>query len=134
MTIAGVSLITTQNFHDSRGSLGVLESPKNVPFDIKRIYFLYNNSGENRGAHAHKNLQQCLICVAGSCKIYLDNGSESVSHNMDNSEECLLLNGVIWRDITDLSTDSVLLVLASDHYKKDDYLHTIDEFREWIRK
>lgn len=118
---------------DDRGQLVALEEYKDIPFDIKRVYYIYRTEeGVRRGFHAHKNLEQILVCVHGSCKILLDNGWEKETVLLDNPCEGLYIANDIWREMYDFSPDAVLLVLASELYDEADYIRNYDAFLEFI--
>lgn len=118
---------------DDRGQLVALEEYKDIPFDIKRVYYIYRTEeGVRRGFHAHKNLEQILVCVHGNCKILLDNGTEKENVLLDNPCEGLYISNDIWREMYDFSPDAVLLVLASEPYDEGDYIRNYDEFLEFI--
>ena len=109
-----VTLINLQRHGDSRGSLVVLEENKNVPFPVKRVYYMFDTvHGERRGFHAHKKLQQLAVVVKGSCWFHLDDGIEQQQVFMDNSAQALLLPPMLWHEMYDFSEDCVLMVLAS---------------------
>lgn len=119
---------------DERGSLISLESLKNIPFEVKRVYYMYDlETFLPRGFHAHKNLQQILVCVNGFCKVVLDDGIEKVEVELDSPDKGLLLENVIWREMHSFSNDCVLMVLASDFYDENDYLRDYEEFIEYIQ-
>lgn len=118
---------------DERGQLVVLEELKDIPFNIKRVYYMYSTTeGVTRGYHAHKNLQQILICVHGSCKIRLDNGKEKEIVVLDNPNEGLYVTNNMWREMFDFSPDAVLMVLASEYYDEADYIRDYDEFLKFV--
>ena len=120
---------------DDRGQLVALEEMKEVPFDIKRVYYMYDTTeGVTRGRHAHKALEQILICVHGSCKILLDNGEEKVVVPLDKPNEGLYVSNVMWREMFDFSEDAVLMVLASELYDEEDYIRDYDEFLKYVGK
>jgi len=104
---------------DERGSLTVAE--KVIPFEIKRVYWVYQFSAK-RGGHRHKKTLQALICINGSCEIFIDNGKEKKSILLDRSNKCLILEPDDWHTMDSINQDSVLLVMASEHYDKDDYI------------
>lgn len=119
---------------DSRGNLVSLESGKNIPFEIKRIYYLYGLNDEPRGFHAHKKLKQFLFCIHGACSVKLDNGqSETLIHISDPSEG-IFLDQLIWHEMYNFSQDCVLMVLADDHYNESDYIRSYDDFKDYIIK
>lgn len=118
---------------DERGSLVALESYKNIPFDIKRVYYIFGTkSGVVRGLHAHKNLMQVLICLKGSCRVVLDDGSIKEQVVLNTPNQGLLVENIIWREMHDFSADCVLLVLASENYDENDYIRDYGEFLEVI--
>ena len=127
-----MSLIETLNFKslgDHRGSLVALEGGKSVPFDIKRIYYIFDTKEDvSRGFHAHKNLKQVAVCVTGSCRFVLDNGKIKEEIILDDSTKGLLITGLVWREIYDFSSNCVLMVLASEHYDESDYIRDYDSF------
>lgn len=123
-----------QQHGDERGQLVALEEMKDIPFEIKRVYYMYDTGeGVRRGFHAHKSLEQILICIHGKCKILLDNGEEQKVVPLEKPYEGLYIANDMWREMFDFSPDAVLMVLASDFYKEEDYIRNYDEFVEFIR-
>lgn len=118
---------------DYRGILVAIQQIKDIPFEIKRIYYMYGTK-ENviRGCHAHKTLQQVLICINGSCKILLDNGAERETVILDKKNLGIYIGANIWREMFEFSKDAILLVLASDYYDEKDYIRNYDEFLKSI--
>jgi len=126
-------LITFQRHGDDRGMLIALEQNKEIPFAIKRVYYLYDTLADvTRGYHAHKSLEQILICVHGSCKIRLDNGREKAVVNLDKPDIGLYIANNMWREMFDFSSDAVLMVLASQVYDESDYIRNYDEFLKFV--
>lgn len=127
-------IISFQQHGDERGMLVALEENKEIPFQIKRVYYMYN-TGENvrRGYHAHKKLEQILICVHGTCMIHLDNGREVEEVCLDKPYEGLYIANNVWREMYNFSEDAVLLVLASELYDESDYLRDYQKFIEYIK-
>lgn len=127
-----MSLIQLLNFPplgDDRGSLIALEEFKNIPFEIKRIYYIFDTKeGVGRGFHAHKELKQIAICVSGKCRMVLDNGKAREDVWLDSPTKGILIGNLIWREMHDFSKDCVLLVLASNYYNETDYIRDYDEF------
>lgn len=118
---------------DDRGQLVALEEMKDIPFEIKRVYYMYDTTqGVTRGHHAHKHLEQILICVHGSCKILLDNGHEKKIVPLEKPYEGLYVANNMWREMYDFSPDAVLMVLASDFYDESDYIRDYDEFLKFV--
>ncbi|WP_031407024.1 sugar 3,4-ketoisomerase [Geobacillus vulcani] len=117
---------------DHRGSLVAIESYKQVPFEIKRVYYIFGTKfNVKRGVHAHKNLQQILIAVSGSCTVVVDDGFKKQEFEMDSPRKGLFIDKLIWREIKNFSSDCVLLVLASDYYSELDYIRDYDEFKKY---
>lgn len=127
--MALANLIHLSVLGDERGSLIALEGNKNIPFDIKRIYYIYGTkTGVSRGFHAHKALKQVAIAVSGSCHFILDNGVEREDILLNNPAQGLLIESFMWREMHDFSDDCVLMVLANQLYDEDDYIRNYDEF------
>lgn len=128
-----IELIRLPRFTDPRGNLSVVENQKNIPFDIKRVYFTYDvPAGESRAHHAHKALRQLIIAVSGSFTVELDDGSEKCTVLLNKPYEGLLVNPGIWRNLVDFSTGAVALVLCSEFYDPDDYIFDYSEFKEYV--
>lgn len=124
-----------QQHGDDRGQLVALEELKDIPFEIKRVYYMYDTgAGVRRGFHAHKSLEQILICIHGSCKILMDNGEEKKIVPLEKPYEGLYISNNIWREMYDFSPDAVLMVLASDYYKEEDYIRDYDEFLRFVKE
>lgn len=127
-----MSLIKSISFKplgDERGSLVALEGNKSVPFDIKRVYYIFGTKeGVSRGFHAHQNLKQVAVCVTGSCRFVLDNGKQREEVVLDKSTTGLLIEDLTWREMHDFSPDCVLMVLASEYYDESDYIRDYEEF------
>ena len=114
---------------DDRGSLVSLEQNENVPFDVKRVYYIFDTaSGVSRGYHAHKNLEQILICVSGSCRVVLDDGVERKSLTLNTPSKGLYIGNYLWREMHDFSDNCVLMVLASEKYDESDYIRNYEDF------
>lgn len=120
---------------DDRGQLIALEEFNDIPFRIKRVYYMYDTAvGVVRGKHAHKSLEQILICIHGTCKIRLDNGCEKKIVNLEKPYEGLYVANNMWREMYDFSPDAVLMVLASDVYDEKDYIRDYDEFLKCVKE
>ena len=133
-TIYDCKLLDLRKITDPRGNLTVIEGKGDIPFDIKRVYYLYDvPGGESRGAHAHKELYQLLIAANGSFTVTLDDGTDKVTHNLKRPYYGLLIVPGIWRDLDDFSSGSVCLCLASEHYEAEDYIRDYNEFLDYIK-
>lgn len=124
-----------QQHGDDRGQLVALEELKDIPFEIKRVYYMYDTgAGVRRGYHAHKSLEQILICIHGSCKILLDDGAEQSVVALEKPYEGLYVSNAMWREMFDFSPDAVLMVLASEYYDESDYIRNYDEFLAYAKR
>ena len=124
-----------QQHGDERGQLVALEEFKDIPFEIKRVYYMYDTGeGIHRGLHAHKPLKQILICIHGSCKVLLDNGEEKKIVSLEKPYEGLYIAHNMWREMYDFSPDAVLMVLASEYYDESDYIRDYDEFLNSVKE
>lgn len=127
-------IIDLQKHSDNRGDLVAVERCSEIPFEIKRIYYLFNTADHvRRGYHAHKNLEQILICVHGSVTIRLDDSYTSEEVILNNPAQGLYLKSSMWREMYNFSEDAVLLVMASELYDEDDYIRDYQQFCEMIR-
>lgn len=124
-----IKWIDFQILGDERGSLVSIEQGMLIPFEIKRIYYLYNTGeGVSRGYHAHRQLQQVAICVSGKCRMVLDDGSVREEVWLDCPTKGLLIESMMWREMHDFSPDCVLLVIASQPYNESDYIRNYQVF------
>ncbi|CAB1217408.1 sugar 3,4-ketoisomerase [Acinetobacter bouvetii] len=124
-----IKFLPLQTHGDERGSLIALEQGKNIPFEIKRVYYLFNTGTDvRRGFHAHKDLTQVVVAVRGSCRFLLDDGKERITLLLDNPAQGLLIDSCIWREMYDFSEDCVLMVLANHLYDESDYIRNYDDF------
>ena len=118
---------------DDRGILISLEENKNIPFDIKRVYYIFGTEqGVARGFHAHKELVQIAICIKGSCSFLMDDGNEKETVILDTPAIGLVIDVMQWHEMHDFSEDCILMVLASDYYNEADYIRDYDEFKEVV--
>ncbi|MBG5986036.1 WxcM-like domain-containing protein [Proteus vulgaris] len=128
-----IRLIQLQSYGDERGSLVALEDHKNIPFTIKRVYYIFDTKEKViRGYHAHKKLKQLAIVLKGSCRFKLDDGKEKIDILLDNPAQGLYIESFIWREMFDFSEDCVLLVLADSYYDEADYVRDYDKFLEMV--
>lgn len=120
---------------DERGSLIAIEGNKNIPFDIKRVYYVYGTKQDVvRGKHAHKNLEQVIICMNGSCDFILDDGKERKTIHLNTPSQGLYIQNLIWREFTNFSKDCVVMVLASEYYNENDYIKDYKQFFDEVNK
>lgn len=128
-----IKMVSLKKHGDERGLLVAAEGGTEIPFEIKRVYYITNVSGDKRrGFHAHKALRQVMFCISGSCKVMLDDGKEKTDVLLDSPSEGLIIDSVMWREMYDFSPGAVLLVLASDHYNEDDYIRDYNDFIKYI--
>lgn len=126
-------IIELPRITDPRGNLTVAEANKNIPFDIKRVYWLYDvPGGECRGGHAHKQIKEILIAVSGSFHVTLDNGKEKQTFLLNHPYQGLLIDTKTWRTLDDFSSSAVCVVLASDFYDENDYIYDYNDFLQYI--
>ena len=126
-------IIELPRITDPRGNLTVAEANKNIPFDIKRVYWLYDvPGGECRGGHAHKQIKEILIAVSGSFHVTLDNGKEKQTFLLNHPYQGLLIDTKTWRTLDDVSSGAVCVVLASDCYDENDYIYDYNDFLQYI--
>ena len=130
-----IEWIELPDLGDDRGSLMVLESNKNVPFKVKRIYYILDAKPDvPRGFHVHKELVQLAFCIKGSCNMIMDNGIEKQQVRIDKSNIGLMIPPMVWHEMHDFSEDCVMLVLASAQYDEAYYIRNYDEFMNEVNK
>ena len=119
---------------DKRGNLTFIEENRHVPFEIKRVYYLYDvPGGESRGGHAHKKLQQFIIALSGTFDVILDDGHERRTFTLNRAYNGLHIVPGIWRELENFSSGSVCLVLASEFYDREDYIYEYEEFIKYVK-
>ena len=129
-----VKIIEFPPLGDERGSLVALESEQSIPFDIKRVYYLFGTQqGVSRGFHAHKQLNQVAVCVTGSCRMVLDDGKQREEVWLTSSLNGVVIDPLVWHEMHDFSENCVLLVLASECYNESDYIRDFDTFLEKVK-
>jgi dTDP-4-dehydrorhamnose 3,5-epimerase-like enzyme len=129
------SIIELSKIADPRGNLTFIENNRHVPFEIRRVYYLYDvPGGASRAGHAHKTLQQFLIAMSGSFDVMVDDGRERKTFHLNRSYYGLYIPPLIWREIDNFSSGSVCLALASEFFDESDYYRDYDEFLEAVRK
>jgi len=127
------SIIELDKHHsDRKGNLTVVENGGSLPFDVRRVYYLYDvPGGEARGSHAHRTLEQLIVAASGSFTVTLDDGKNKRSFFLNRPYQGLLIKPGLWRDLNDFSSGSIALVLASEAYSKDDYIRDYNAFLEY---
>ena len=122
-------IINLPKIHDPRGNLTFIEGTNHIPFDIKRVYYLYDvPGGAERGGHAHKDLHQIIIAIAGSFDVVINDGSDMQRFHLNRSYFGLYVCPMIWRELDNFSSGSVCLVLASDYFSEADYIRDFTQF------
>lgn len=115
---------------DERGSLAAIEEQRDIPFAIRRVYYIFDTQpGVVRGRHAHRQLQQVMVCLHGSCKLVLDDGCAQIIVPLESNNCGILIDRMVWHQMFDFSPGCILLVLASDYYDEDDYIRDYPEFK-----
>ena len=128
------SEIVLNSIKDERGTLLAIESAIDIPFEIKRVYCLSANTNQAvRGRHAHKNLQQVIVCLQGQFKLLIDDGLKRSKFVMKTGDPSILINSLVWRELSDFSDDAVVLVLASEHYDEADYIRDYEHFLRAVK-
>ena len=135
MSLSECRIIELPKVADRRGNLTFIEECRQIPFEIKRVYYLYDvPGGEERGGHAHRQLQQFIIAASGSFDVILDDGFERKRFHLNRSYYGLYLPSMIWRELDNFSSGSVCLVLASEFYDEEDYMRDYDKFKDIVRE
>ena len=114
-------LLDLKTFTDTRGNLTVIE--KQVPFNIKRIFYIYGVDNSKRGGHRHKENRQAAICLKGECTIYSNDGQKEEIFHLDRPDKCLIIEPADWHTMYNFSEDAILMVLASEYFDENDYIH-----------
>lgn len=131
--VDGCDLIELPRIHDDRGNLTFVESERHVPFDVQRVYYLYDvPGGESRAGHAHRDLQQLVIAVNGSFDVLVDDGETRRVVQLNRGHQGLLMKNTVWREIHNFSSGAVCLVLASMPYTESDYIRDYAEFLAYV--
>ena len=131
-------IVTIKEFNvlgDYRGQLVALEENRNIPFDLKRVFYIFGTQeGVSRGNHSHYKTKQFLVAVNGSCKVTLDNGKEKETFDLNKPNLGLFQDALIWGSMHDFSSDCVLMVLADEHYDESDYITDYNKFLKEVKK
>jgi dTDP-4-dehydrorhamnose 3,5-epimerase-like enzyme len=130
-TVNDCKIIDIRKYADTRGYLSVIEGGIDIPFEIKRIYYLYMVPEAARGAHAHKELQQLMVATSGSVSVTLDDGKDKKTFVLDKPWKGLLVVPGLWRDLDNFAGGTVCMVLASEKYESEDYIRDYNEFLKY---
>lgn len=134
MSFNDCRIIDLPKIADPRGNLTFIEAQRNIPFDIKRVYYLYDvPGGATRAGHGHKTLQQLIIAMSGSFDVVLDDGFERQRYHLNRSYCGLYVSPMMWREIDNFSSGSVCMVLASDYYDESDYFRYYEDFLQAVK-
>ena len=129
MSLNDCKIIELPKISDPRGNLTFVEGGNQIPFDIRRVYYLYDvPGGSDRGSHAHKNLHQFIVAMSGSFDVVLGDGKEKKRFHLNRSYYGLYVCPMMWRDLDNFSSGAVCMVLASEHYDEADYIRDYDQF------
>jgi dTDP-4-dehydrorhamnose 3,5-epimerase-like enzyme len=135
MSLKDCKIIELPKISDPRGNLTFIEANQHIPFDIRRVYYLYDvPGGAERGGHAHKDLSQLIIAMSGSFDVTLDEGGERKRYHLNRSYQGLYVCPMMWRELDNFSSGSVCMVLASNYYDESDYYRDYQEFLKDIKK
>ena len=133
MALSDCRIIELPKIHDPRGNLTFIEGSRHVPFEIKRVYYLYDvPGGAERGGHAHRQLEQLIIAMSGSFDVILDDGVVKQRFHLNRSNYGLYVGTMVWRELDNFSSGSVCMVLASNYYDEADYFRDYIEFQSVI--
>jgi hypothetical protein len=125
-------ILPLNKIHNRAGNITIVEGEKNIPFDVKRIYYLYDiPGGEDRGGHAHKELKQLIVAAGGSFDVILDDGMNKKIVTLNRPDYGLMVVPGIWRELIEFSSGSTCLVLASHGYSEEDYIRDYPEFKKF---
>ena len=125
----GYSIINFETHPDERGKLCSLSNNKEIPFEIKRIYYTWDMPKEAiRGGHAHKKLDEVMVCLSGSCDFVLDDGNEKITITLDSPNKGLYIKADLWRDFRNFSDNCVVILIASDYYDTNDYIRDYNKY------
>ncbi len=134
MSIQDCKIVELPKISDPRGNLTFIEGGEHIPFDIQRVYYLYDvPGGSERGGHAHKGLRQLIIAMSGSFDVVLDDGFEKKRFHLNRSYYGLYVGTMVWRELDNFSSGSVSMVLASNRYTEEDYIRDYQEFLDSVR-
>jgi hypothetical protein len=126
-------ILRLSKIHNRAGNITIVEGQKNIPFDVRRIYYLYDiPGGGDRGGHAHKELYQVIVAASGSFNVLLDDGMNKKIVTLNRPDYGVMVVPGIWRELFEFSSGAICLVLASHKYNKDDYIRNYDQFVDFL--
>lgn len=132
MKVKDCLVVNLQKIGDRRGNLSIIEEQKQIPFDIKRVYYIYDvPGGERRGGHAYKENQEFIVALSGSFDVKLNDGKEERVFSLNRSYYGLYVPNGLWREMENFSTNSLALILSSTEFDDDDYIMKFDEYKKW---
>lgn len=135
MKVSDSRIINLPKIGDHRGNLSIIEQLKQIPFEIKRVYWIYDvPGGKDRGEHAYKENQEFIVALSGSFEVVLDDGEERIVYPLNRSYKGLYVPKGIWRRMTNFSTNSLALVLSSTEYSENDYIMDYRNFKKWRKE
>ena len=119
---------------DHAGNLVALEKGKEFLFEVKRVYYIWGTEKNAvRGRHAHKKLEQLIVCLSGSCDFILDDGTNRVAYKLNTPTKGIYIKSKVWREFTNFTRDCIVMVLASEQYDESDYIRNYDDFLEYVK-
>lgn len=128
-------IIELPRIMDPRGNLTVAEQQKNIPFEVRRVYWTYDiPAGEHRGGHAHKQCRELVVAVSGSFTVTLTDGQTRSTYLLNRPFQALLIETGVWRTLEDFSSGAVCLVLAEDYFEEEDYIRNYDDFLGYVKE
>lgn len=128
-------IIELPKIMDPRGNLTVAEQQKNIPFEVRRVYWTYDiPAGEHRGGHAHKQCRELVVAVSGSFTVTLTDGQTRSTYLLNRPFQALLIETGVWRTLEDFSSGAVCLVLAEDYFEEEDYIRNYDDFLGYVKE
>lgn len=131
--LGNVEIINLPKIEDPRGNLSFIEENNNIPFSIKRVYWIYDvPGGQFRGSHSYKELHEFIVALSGSFDVVLDDGNVKKTWTLNRSYYGLYVPNMIWRSLENFSTNALCMILASRHYSVEDYIRDYDEFLELV--
>ena len=134
MKVSDCRIVDLPQVIDPKGNVVIIEGDKTAPFDIKRVFYMFNTpTGITRGGHAHKLLHQLIVAIAGSLDVVVDDGAKKKQVHLDSPQQGLFIPPMIWNELLNFSKDAVCVVFASEHYSSDDYIKSYESFQQMTK-